>query len=463
MTWIQSRLSALLLCAAVLVLFGDDVVKVGHFFDGVTYAGIARQMSMGIGTFDCPQYSPFLAPQFYGHLPLWLGWQALFFVLVGDAWWVEGLFLLVNLALHGLAFRWVWNEFRLAAGDTPLPSWRAVVALYLTVPTVSWAWSNNMLEVGVSFFSLLAVGASLTSLRTTRRHWWWWSIAAAWLTILATASKGVVGLFPLASGMAWWWWKPLERRRIGRSSAAMIVAFGGTLGMLALALPEAVHYVTKHLQIQLVPALKGELDVTTAWRAKILWDALLNLLPLGILTGLWIRWGWVDGNDACRRAMWTWLWIALMATLPLCASLKQRTFYLVPAMPFYAMAAAVWWGTFDPWKTLEPKGRKVAMLALVTLVVVGSVRVCAGFGDVSRDHAKWDLAKRASAQFPAGTVLEVNQELAHDYTMIAILVRSGSLYITDHPPDDATHAVVKRTSNEGDRYEIVPRKTSRSN
>ena len=58
-------MSAVLLCVAVFVVFGPHVVKVGHFFDGVTYAGIARQMSMGIGTLDCPQYSPFLAPKFY--------------------------------------------------------------------------------------------------------------------------------------------------------------------------------------------------------------------------------------------------------------------------------------------------------------------------------------------------------------------------------------------------------------
>lgn len=456
-------MSALLLCLAAFVLFGDHVVKVGHFFDGVTYAGIARQMSMGIGTIDCPQYSPFLAPQFYGHLPLWLGWQALFFVLFGDTWWVEGSFLLVNLAMHGLAFRWVWNEFRLATGGAQLPSWRVVVALYMTVPIVLWTWTNNMLEIGVSFFSLLAVGASLVSLRTTRKRWWCWSIAASWLTILAAASKGVVGLFPLATGMAWWWWKPIDRRRVALSSAVMIVAFAGTSGMLFLSLAEAVHYVTNHFQIQLAPALKGELDVTTTWRAKILWDALLDLLPMGILTGIWIRWGRMEWDEERRRAMWTWLLIGLMATLPLCASMKQRKFYVVPAIPYFAMAAAVWWGTFDPWRKLGPMGWRGAMLALATLGVVGCVQVFTGFGEVSRDHAKWDLARRASAQFPAGTVLEVNQELAHDYTMIAILVRSGSLYITDHPPDDATHAVVKRTSNEGDRYEIVPRKTSRSN
>ena len=61
MTLIKSRMSALLLDLAAFVLFGDHVVKVCHFFDGVTYAGIARQMSMGIGTIDCPQYTPFLA------------------------------------------------------------------------------------------------------------------------------------------------------------------------------------------------------------------------------------------------------------------------------------------------------------------------------------------------------------------------------------------------------------------
>lgn len=462
MTWIQSRMSAGLLCVAVFVVFGPHVVKVGHFFDGVTYAGIARQMSMGIGTLDCPQYSPFLAPKFYGHFPLWLGWQALFFALVGNTWWVEGMFLLVNLALHGLAFRWVWNEFRLSAGDTDLPTWRVVVALYLTVPVVTWAWSNNMLEIGVSFFSLLAVGASLTSLRTMLNHWWWWSIAAAWLTILAVASKGVVGLFPLTSGIAWWWWKPVDRRRVGLSSVTMILAFAGTLLMLALTSPEALHYVTKHFQIQLVPALKGELHVTTAWRAKILWDALLDLLPMGILTGIWIQWGRVDWTDARQRAMWTWLLIALMATLPLCASLKQRKFYLVPAMPYYAMAAAVWWGMFDPWKRLGPKGWSMVKLVLATLGIFGCVRVFTGFGEVSRDHAKWDLARRASAQFPSGTVLEVNRELAHDYTLIAILVRTSSLYITDHPPDNVTHVVVKRSTNQGDHYEILPRPTAPS-
>ena len=143
---------------AVFVVFGPHVVKVGHFFDGVTYGGIARQMSMGIGTLDCPQYSPFFGVEVLRSPPDMVGLASVVFCSGWELLVGEGMFLLVNLALHGLAFRWVWNEFRFSAGDADLPTWRVVVALYLTVPVVRWAWSNNMLEIGVSFFSLLAVG-----------------------------------------------------------------------------------------------------------------------------------------------------------------------------------------------------------------------------------------------------------------------------------------------------------------
>jgi len=45
----------------------------GMFFDGLTYASIARNINEGIGTLWVPSYTPTIHPEFYEHPPFSFG------------------------------------------------------------------------------------------------------------------------------------------------------------------------------------------------------------------------------------------------------------------------------------------------------------------------------------------------------------------------------------------------------
>jgi len=441
----------------LVLLFGPSIVQIGEFFDGVTYAGIARQLSLGMGDLWAPSYSPFLSPEFFGHLPVWLGWHSVFFRVLGDHWWVDGVFQMVNLALTLGAMYWLWREVWESQPSRSRPNFQVVIWLWLTVPIVLWTYRNNLLEVGVNVFALVAVAASFRAVRgQSKLSLMVWSAMAALMTLGAMESKGVVGLFPLATGAVFFIFHDKGR---GRATVFLVLTmcfFVVFLGAMFWIVPETLVNVKQHLQIQLFPALEGELDITTGWRGKILFEGLLHLLPVVFLTACWAWRRPFVWTRKQKQIFWSLVGIGLLASLPLCISFKQRTFYLIPSMPYFVMAASVFWSNLEPFKRISKKaftrlrwGWWAGMVA--ALMFLGSI-----FGNISRDKAKWEIAIQAANEFEPGTVFFVSTEMVNDYALIACFVRTGSMYISDHPSESMTHEIRAIQVDQTTRYVISP-------
>jgi hypothetical protein len=441
----------------LFVLFAPSFAQIGMFFDGVTYSGIARQLSLGMGELWSPCYSPYLTPEFFSHLPIWIGWHSIFFLILGDHWWVDGVFQMVNLVLTLIAMYWLWMEVWRSQPPESRPNFHIVIWLWLTVPIVLWTFRNNLLEIGVSFFALLAVGATFRAMRSqSRLSLFSWSAIAALMTLGAFESKGVVGLFPLVSGFVWTIFHQNRRALSLLSSFIPLLLFLLFLGSMFWLIPDTLLNTKQHLNIQLFPALRGELEITTGWRAKILLDCLLDIIPIILLTSFiaWRRPISLTHNQ--KQIFWSFIAIGLLASLPLCISLKQRKFYLIPSIPYFVMAASTFWFEYKPFSHISKK--TYARLKWFWLVSMVSAFIFIGtiYGNISRDYSKWEIAIKASREFAPGTVFLVSPELAHDYTLIACFVRAGSLYISDHPSTPVTHEIRAIQIEHSTRYVIDP-------
>ena len=88
---INYRLNQFSWAIAALLLLPLLFTK-GMFFDGLTYASIARNINEGVGTLWVPSYTPTIHPEFYEHPPFSFGLHSIFYRLFGDEPWVDRIY-----------------------------------------------------------------------------------------------------------------------------------------------------------------------------------------------------------------------------------------------------------------------------------------------------------------------------------------------------------------------------------
>ena len=96
---INHRLNQFSWAVAALLLLSLLFTK-GMFFDGLTYATIARNLEEGLGTFWEPHYTAYIHPEFYEHPPFSFGIHSIYYRLFGDQAWVDRFY---AYTLYGLS------------------------------------------------------------------------------------------------------------------------------------------------------------------------------------------------------------------------------------------------------------------------------------------------------------------------------------------------------------------------
>ena len=193
-------------------------------------------------------------------------------------------------------------------------------------------------------------------------------------------TKGPVAFFPLAAPVLLFLLGAVSGdRRIERVSLCL----GGQL--LALALftaaflwwPEPRAALSAYVSRQLVPALSGISNPRPVPRLQlVLVLAQQVIVPLGIVCAAMVALArrFVAPGAADRRWGSAFLMLALAATLPIMVSTKQTGYYFAPAIPFYAIAAALFMRPTAEVLTTRATlvGNTVAAL-LATVAIVGCV------------------------------------------------------------------------------------------
>ena len=156
----------LLLIGIVLILLSNSLLTEGMFLDGVTYACISRNMTIGLGSFWNPHYTQTIGNVFHSHPPLAFGLEALLFKVFGDHWWVEKLYSALTFLVSGILIAAIWKR----TTNRPRMAWLPLL-FWSVMPIVSWIAINNMLENTMTVFVLLSVYLMIVSYQRNNKLW----------------------------------------------------------------------------------------------------------------------------------------------------------------------------------------------------------------------------------------------------------------------------------------------------
>jgi 4-amino-4-deoxy-L-arabinose transferase-like glycosyltransferase len=318
------------------------MLSYGMFFDGVTYASIARNMAEGYGSFWIPYYSDTVYRVFYEQLPFGLWLQSIAFRVFGDSSLVEqfwGFF-------SGIIVLWlivlIWNE-NYPHDDNRRNSWSPVL-LFTSIPLFVWMFSSNMLEITMTVFVLLSAYLCIKSLREERVLGYVILAFASGLCILgAVLTKGPVGFFPLV--IPFLGFLIIKEVKLKRAVIITLIMVGSIAAVLLFILTnkEAVEFLSRYLETQVFASLSGaRKNVETHLHSlKIISREIIVPLIIAILFSVVF---FIKDKAKIRlkveRTFLFYLLIAFCGSLPVMISSKQMSWYIVPSFPFYALAIA---------------------------------------------------------------------------------------------------------------------------
>ncbi len=335
----------LLLLSAVIGLLLLPLFQRGMFSDGVAYATIARNMAMGIGSLQVPYFTSAVFPQFFEHPPLGLWLQSFLFKAFGDHYYTERLFCLIEIMITFATTAYLWRR-SFANFSMRHFYWVPILLLMLNPLLVANLYSN-MLDSTVLCFGLLASACLMDTERMG--HWRWVAcMLAAGLIFAGFLSNGPVILFALVIPLL----SCVIRRDRKFTSAlieTLIILFA--LTVIAFCVFTINHGLWSNIKnyviTQVLPSTMGnrsEAATTGVGRLLITKKIIEKILPgLGLLVLLWLcRQVKLTGfnKPTIHRDALFYTLLGLCASLPIALAHRQSSNYVLPAMPYFALAIA---------------------------------------------------------------------------------------------------------------------------
>lgn len=418
----------ILVLLLLVIFFLDRSVQHGLFLDGLIYASVARNMAEGIGSFWTPYYA---GPDFFfSHPPLMFGLQAAFFKVFGPFFGTEKIYNFVVWLATLLLLRSCWKSINIS--DRFRSFWWLPVLFWGFMPSVLWAYPNNILDSTVAVFVLAAI---LVLYRTQGKDQNYLSIfLAAILIFCASFTKGLSGLFPLAVPILY-----VVVYGNGKFLGAVLQTLFLLLVIVAIYFilwqyPQPKKYLSTYVDWQVIGSLSGKNDVTGSALGRF--DIILMLLTeIAIMMGIGLLIYILSKILKTGRAalpvrlkhFWFFILTGLSASLPFMVSFKVRSFYLVPALPYFAIAGGIliypFLAPITERYTLSrtySKGLNILFtLAAVTALVLMYMKA----GSIGRDHEMIEDVRTISQHIPAKERIIAGPGLKSDYEFMAYLQR----------------------------------------
>ncbi|MDS7594960.1 glycosyltransferase family 39 protein [Agrobacterium tumefaciens] len=321
------------------------------FFDGGIYAVLARNLAEGRGSAWSPYFSEALFPVFAEHPPLMFWLQAIGFAVFGDSVAVEKGFSLLIFVIAAALLLQIW--VRLNKQDTMVQrAFPIALMLTLIAGRVNWGFANGLLDNLLAVFTATAVlvlviaydrpAPMLCGKRLAL-------VAAAGLAIcLSLMTKGLVGLFPLATPAIYW--------LVFRRPAFLTMVFDTLIILLVIALFAALLYsfdasreaVQRYATAQLFSSLsgaRGHYGGGLYTFRKILGINGYSLAVVAIAALAAWRLGLGKSESEMRRLRLKraafLVIVGLSASLPIGLSPRVSNFYFNTSLLFYSAGFAI--------------------------------------------------------------------------------------------------------------------------
>lgn len=392
--------------------------------DGATYAAVARNLATDAGSMWDLFYTPNLYPHFVEHPPLHLWLQSLVFIVLGDHWWIEDAFGLVMWIVTA----WGLDRLGEKMGLSPFQILAAML-MWTLIPVIYWGYSNNLLETSLSAWMVWSTYFTVVGIRSQKLF----PLVIAGIFISAgVLTKGPVALFPLAVPFIWFI-VDLTKPSWKWVHPTLIVFLGFAAPLIALFwLRDAQDYFIRYWNKQILQSLDHVQTVNNRWYLPFQFVLQLGI-PIGLVVVSQFRKGSqkITFPTLSKPSLVLWA-IALSAVFPMMISLKQRDFYLIPAMGFAALALA----------TMIKDSRMKHILA-VRRYYSCILLLCLGTGLIARFIPAVTRSERATlmnsiqeiSKSRKGQTFYVAPELLKNWNLIAQCARFGPIYFKPKPID----------------------------
>lgn len=442
--------------AIFLILISPKQWADGMFFDGMLYASIARNMAIDLGYIWKP-YANAIWSEFFEHPPLAFWLQSFLFRLVGDSIYVERIYSFFTFVLTGGIILLIWRRItgNIQYGWLPLLLW-------ITVPTVSWACANNMLENTLMMFTSLSIYFYLR-----KEDNFYFLILSGVSIFLAFLSKGVFAFFVLS--VPFWMWAFAIEPKLGKTILyGLVLLTFVILPALLIAFYEDdfVLYLKAYWLRQVVGSVQNIQTVDS--RFSILNKMINDLLPsLGIvLLLLFVSFKKKIMGDKPAHPYRSWSWvflcIGLSGVLPIMVSLKQSSFYILATFPVFALAFALYVLPIVELLVERIKDKGWVLLSRIgfALLVVSIIASAAQAGRIGRDEVEMKDMYTTLTIIPRDSVISISKNMGEEWHAYARYYRYGQ--VTATPDENKLHYYFlarKDSPTIPSGYVLIPLKT----
>ena len=423
------------------------------FMDGSIYASLANNLVQGYGSFWDPYLSADFHPSFHEHPPLAFGLQAIFFKIMGNHFWVEKLYSILMLFLHIYILKAFWKELN----TTDNRAWWWPALLYSLIPTISWSFSNNMLENTIGVFSSLAVFILFKNRQSLN---WRATFLAALSLLLAFHAKGPVSAFPLISPFfIWFVYREFSFTKMLIHQLGLIVLTVGLFLLLMYSWDDAMFSWQRYFNKQVVGTLEKESGSFGVRRTFILERLFLEMLiPIIVMlaTVVFNKLKKSNPDKGALKHIVFFLLIGGSAILPIMLSPKQWSFYSVPSIFYFTIAVAVFtFPMLHQWliRWGEKKLKIVRMVSIVILLGVG-LYSASQYGTIGRDKDKLHDVFLIFEKIPNEKRISGHGAYKHDWGLLSYFIRYGNLSI-DFENIKRDYLIAPANGNKPKHYEAV--------
>ncbi len=412
----------LIVVVAFIWLVVFPLFQLGMFTDGMLYASIARNFYLGQGSWwNIYSHQP-TGVFFYEQPPLVFWLQSFFFQLIGDSIYAERVYSFVLILCSGFLIIKFWKELNHETKTAWLP-----LLLWLSIYAVRFSVINNVIENTLQFFDLCSVYFLFKVL--TNKSWLLNSILALLFLFLASLSKGIQGLFPIA--VPFCYWIAFRNSSIRKSVTLTFFLIAG-IAVIYFSLfqsPEISESYKAYFDSRF-PGFPNTPHSNTSNRLYLFLQLLIELLPpvfICLFILFFVRKKQslkIEPTSEQRRFLIFFLLVGLSASLPLMISFEQRFFYLTTSMPFFILGLSVVTEKYFQQLSIFFQNKiqfiKGLSVTLSILILSGIITTYLFAGKITRDKKLLSDVFIIGNKFKNETVLDVSKNgwdnwTAHTY------------------------------------------------
>jgi 4-amino-4-deoxy-L-arabinose transferase-like glycosyltransferase len=301
------------------------------------------------------------------------------------------------------------------------------------------------------FFDLMAVFFFYKAMKN--KNGTWWLLAGILLTFLASFSKGIQGLFPLATPVIYSlaYEHKLFNRKAWLFSLSTLIGIVAIYGILLIS-NEVQESYQMYFEQRFIDFPKTK-HANTDNRLKLLYHLVIELaIPL-LIAGSILLFSRINNlhkqkfHFTLQPSTLFFLLVGISASIPLMITFEQRGFYLNTSMPYYALALACisqsWLNNFQNKFKRYQDLNSILKLLLIASSLAGIVTTVIYAGRPKRDADKLHdihlIAKDVGVDRNVCTTLEWE-----DWSMRYYFARYHQISITGIYPD-CPIIIVKQT------------------